>query len=332
MVLETLYDILRSEKHPLTLTIMAFIVTTVAMLLAYNSFAEATSVSTLLFITLGFMPIIHRIFISEEEKDIDEKDVPFAFIATHFDVVRAYGWIFVGMVIAFSFWAVVLPDSSEKCSGTIGCMLPTKGLVFSEQKKVHFAITGKITDGFAATGNFIGEGQCFGAGKSFERCFMLIFKNNFGVMARAIVFSFLWGAGAIELLAWNASVIGFFIGSEITEKSFSAGLSRAIGYLPHGMPEVMAYFIAAIAGGIIHAAISKKVFRHFELRTVLIDVALLCLLATITLFIAALIETAAIFNYWDISIAGVAAFFVLFFVLYIPSVRYRIDKIRESNQ
>lgn len=319
MVLETLYNILRSEKHPLTLSVMAFIVSSVAMLLAYNTFPEAASVSTLLFITVGFMPIIHKLFISEEEKEISEKDVPFAFIATHFDVIRSYGWIFVGMVLAFSFWAVVLPNSTDHCSG-IGCALPEKSSIFGEQKRVYSSITGKV----------IGDGDCFGEGKSFESCFMLIFRNNFGVMARAIVFSFLWGAGAIELLAWNASVIGFFIGSEVTANSFEGGVAKAVGYLPHGIPEVMAYFIAAIAGGIIHAAISKNRFADHELRIVLLDVGLLCLLATVTLFIAALIETATIFSYWDISIAGIIAFFALFFILWIPSVRYHIDKMREK--
>ncbi len=327
MVLETLYSLLRSEKHPLTLSLMAFIVTTMAMFLAYNTFPEATSVSMLLLITVGFMPIIHRLFVSEEEKETSESDVPFAFIASRSHVIHSYGWIFVGMVLAFGFWSVMLPDSAAGCANSpfgLACAIPPKDAVFTEQKKVHAAITGNAI----ATGEVIGDGECFGNGKEFSRCFTLIFKNNFGVMARAIIFSFLWGAGAIELLAWNASVIGFFIGSEVTANSFEAGVARAVGYLPHGMPEVMAYFIAAIAGGIIHAAISKNAFQKHELRTVLLDVALLCLLATITLFIAALIETASIFNYWDIAIAGVVAFFALFSILYMPSVRYHIDRMR----
>ncbi len=327
MVLETLYSVLRSEKHPLTLVLMAFIVTTLAMFLAYNSFPEAASVSTLLFITVGFMPIIHRLFITEEEKEVSEKDVPFAFIATHFAVVRAYGWIFVGFVVAFSTWSVALPDNQDACTG-LWCGIPPKDAMFDEQKKVYSSITGKVA---ADSGRVIGEGECFGNGKVFDRCFMLIFKNNFGVMARAIIFSFLWGAGAIELLGWNASVIGFFIGSEVTANSFEAGLARAVSYLPHGVPEIMAYFIAAIAGGIIHAAISKSTFQKHELRIVFIDVVLLCILATLVLFIGALIETASIFSYWDVSIAGVAIFFALFFVLWMPSVRYHIDKMRETG-
>lgn len=325
MVLETLYGLLKPEKHPLTLAVLAFIITTAAMLISYNNFPESTSVLTILFITLGFMPIIHNIFVNEEKREVDEADVPFAFIATHFGVVRSYSWIFIGMVIAFSFWSIALPAAveAEKCSGSL--CLPPKELVFSEQKKVYSAITGK------ATANVIGEGVCFGNGRSFERCFFLIFNNNFGVMARAILFSFIWGAGAIELLGWNASVIGFFIGSEITEKSFDAGLARAVSYLPHGVPEILSYFIAAIAGGIIHAAVSKSTFRKNELKVVFVDVVLLMLLSTIILVIGAIIETSSIFGYWEAAIAGVIAFFALLLFLYVPAIRYKINKVREYH-
>ncbi|VVB99190.1 Stage II sporulation protein M [uncultured archaeon] len=327
MVLETLYETLRSEKHPLTLTLVAFIITTAAMLIAYNNFPESTSALTMLFITIGFMPIVHKIFVGEEEKVVDEKDRPFAFISTHFNVIHSYGWMFVGMVIAFGFWAVALPDSNDGCSG-LACIVPTKNDVFTEQKKVYSAITGKaIFD--ESTGNAVGQAECFGESKSFDRCFMLIFKNNFGVMSRAIAFSFVWGAGAIELLAWNASVIGFFIGSEVFSKSLDAGIARAIGYLPHGAPEITAYFIAAIAGGIINAMVSKSKFRKHEISLVVTDVVMLLVLATIILFLGALIETATIFGMLQIAIGGIIAFFTLFLILYIPSVRYGISQMRE---
>ena len=44
-----------------------------------------------------------------------------------------------------------------------------------------------------------------------------IFINNMGVLFLCIIFSFLYGAGAIFILTWNASVIAAAIGSFIVE-------------------------------------------------------------------------------------------------------------------
>ena len=273
------------------------------------------------FVAVALMPIINALLVSTEEREVDEDSMPFAFIATHFDVLHIYAWIFIGMIAAYTFWSVALPEDNSGCTG-MGCFLPEKSKVFSEQKKVYGGITGKL----------VGESECFSdRTKSFEKCFRLIFNNNTWVMILAVIFSFIWGAGAIFLLGWNASVIGLFIGAEITSRSIDAGIVRAISYLPHGIPEITAYFLAAIAGGIISAAISKKKFRKDELRIVFIDTFMLLLLAVITLLIGAFIETAAIFSQWEASLGGVIAFIALYAILYIPSVRYRVNKMRESG-
>ncbi|PIN85167.1 MAG: hypothetical protein COV47_03690 [Candidatus Diapherotrites archaeon CG11_big_fil_rev_8_21_14_0_20_37_9] len=318
MVLESLLSSKSAKKHPVTLFFMAFIVATIGMLIAYNSFPGSSSVLAIAFVAVAFMPIMHTLFRDEEEQEIDESNVPFAFISTHFEVIHIYSWIFLGLIVASAFWYVALPESNDDCSG-FGCLLPEKGKVFAEQKRTYTGITGKI----------VGESECFNTDtKSFSNCFMLIFTNNTGVMILAIIFSFIWGAGAIFLLGWNASVVGFFIGSEVTAKSLESGLARAISYLPHGAPEILAYFLAAIIGGIISATISKQKFRPHELRIIFVDTILLTLLAIITLFIGAFIETAEIFGYLDFALLGLIALAVLYMVLYIPNIRYHINKVR----
>ncbi|MCR4335680.1 MAG: stage II sporulation protein M [archaeon] len=321
MVLESITSLNLAEKHPIALFFTAFIMTTIAMFVSYKLFPSSSAVLTIAFVTIVFMPLMHNMFKKEEIKEVDEKDIPFAFIATHFNVIHIYSWIFIGMIVAYTFWGVALPDNNENCT-SFGCFLPAKQDVFLEQYRVHGKITGKI----------VGETECFNEkSKSFGSCFELIFVNNSWVMVLAIIFSLIWGAGAIFLLGWNASVIGLFLAMEITAKSLDAGIVRALGYLPHGIPEIMAYFIAAIIGGIISAAISKKTFQPHELRIVAIDTCLLLLLATITLFIGAFIETASIFNYFDAALGGIIAFAALFFILYIPGVRYKINKIRKEK-
>jgi len=322
MVLESISNLGGAEKHPFTLFFMAFIVTSIGIFVSAKTFPESASVLTIAFVAVAFMPIMHSLFAQEEKQEVDEKDMPFAFISTHFDVIHIYSWIFLGMIAAYSLWAVILPISNDDCSG-LSCILPEKTVVFSEQNKVHSSLTGKV----------IGENECFNKEtRSFGPCFELIFLNNFWVMVLAILFSFIWGAGAIFLLGWNASVIGLFIGMEVLTKSIDAGIIRAISYLPHGIPEIMAYFVAAIAGGIISAAISKKKFQPHEVRIVLVDTVLLLFLASITLFIAAFIETAAIFNYMDAAMAGIIIFAALYFLLYFPGVRYKINKLRKRTR
>ena len=326
MVLESLSSLENAEKHPVVLFFMAFLVSSAGLFLAFNSFPGSSSVLAIAFVAVAFMPILHSLFIMEEINEVDEKDVPFAFISTHFDVIHIYSWIFLGLIVAYAFWYAVLPMDNSACTG-MGCLLPEKPRIFSEQNKVYSGITGLS----AATGKVTGETECFNAKtKSFTSCFGLIFMNNAWVMALIIIFSFIWVAGAIFSIAWNASVIGTFIGIEITSKSVDAGIARAVSYLPHGIPEVMAYFVAAIMGGIISATISKRNFRKGELKVVLVDSLLLGMLALITLFIGAFIETAEIFAYWDVAVAGIVAFAALYIILYIPAVRYRINKIRKE--
>lgn len=322
MVLESLTSVENARKHPFTLFFITFAITTASLFVAYHTFPESSSVLAIAFVAFAFMPIIHDLLVKSEEEEIDEDDMPFAFIATHFDVIHIYGWIFVGMILTYSFWSVVLPEENGQCSG-FGCILPAKSEIFSEQNKVYGGITGKVTGG----------SECFNEGtKTFERCFTLIFNNNTWVMLLAIIFSFIWGAGALFLLGWNASVIGLFIGLEITSRSLGAGVARAVSYLPHGIPEIMAYFVAAIAGGIISAAISKKKFREHELRIVFIDTVLLLVLAVVTLLIGAFIETAEIFSYWEAALGGIIAFAALYLILYVPSIRYRVNRLRESGK
>ncbi len=318
MVLESLSNFKKAEKHPVMLFFVAFITTTLAMFVSYTIFPASSSILTIAFIALVFMPIMHTLFIEEEEQEVEERDTPFSFISTHFDVIHIYSWIFIGLVFTYAFWTVILPDTNTDCEG-VGCNVPTKEKIFAEHNNVYSNITGKI----------IGETECFNSNtKSFTNCFELIFLNNSWIMILAVLFSLLWGAGALFLLSWQASVVGFFIGNEILANSLESGIARAISYLPHGIPEIMAYFVAAIAGGIISAAISKSSFKKHELGVVLVDTVLLILLAFVTLFIGAFIETAEIFGHWEIATLGVGAFGALYMVLYVPAVRYRVRKLR----
>ena len=120
-----------------------------------------------------------------------------------------------------------------------------------------------------------------------------------------ILFSFLYGLGAIFILTWNASVIGTAIGNFVRTELYQLGSQFHLGlgfnyfqiisiglfkYIIHGMPEIMAYFVAGLAGGIISVAAIKHDFGTRKFEHILLDSADLILLALFLLFIAALLE------------------------------------------
>ena len=124
----------------------------------------------------------------------------------------------------------------------------------------------------------------------------------------AIILSFVYGAGAIFLIAWNASIIGVVIGKDILliaatitgfgSLNFAAAYFPALVYglrfLPHGLPEVVGYFVGAVAGGIISVAITKKKYATHEFANISKDALIMAGIAVLLLFIAAVIEAAII--------------------------------------
>jgi uncharacterized membrane protein SpoIIM required for sporulation len=116
-----------------------------------------------------------------------------------------------------------------------------------------------------------------------------IFSNNVQVLILTLIFSLILGAGAIFILAWNASVIAaairIFTSSNISK--LPAGLGR---YMVHGIPEIAAYFVGALAGGILSVAIIRKEFHKKTFWNICQDIIILVIIALAILFISAAIE------------------------------------------
>jgi len=105
--------------------------------------------------------------------------------------------------------------------------------------------------------------------------------------------SFFFGTGALFILSWNASVIGVFVSNLAKEFSAKYSYSLAQGHLDallsiavHGIPEIGAYFIAGIAGGILSFGMIRG--RHdFRIAK---DAAALYMLSALILVFAAVLE------------------------------------------
>ena len=128
--------------------------------------------------------------------------------------------------------------------------------------------------------------------------FMAILENNVYVMIFTLIFSLIFGAGAIFILAWNASVIAAAIGifSSYRIQNIPLGVSR---YMIHGFPEIAAYFITALAGGIFGVGVIRNGVTNKKFLRIVENVVVLLFIAMIILVIAAAIEvylTPAFFN------------------------------------
>jgi len=284
MVLESLINPAKMEKSPKNMFLIGLVYSTVAVFLSYWIFKTYSSMIMVFLTTMAAIPLMYHTIKWEEEKDLQDFTEKML-IKEHSKALKSFIFLFLGFVLAFTLWYVVLPSELV-------------GTLFDTQSATINTINGRIT-GMSMT----------------ESLGLLskIFLNNIKVLIFCILFSFLYGSGAIFILTWNASVIGTAIGnfirSGLAAASSTVGIDQvghyfqviSIGllkYAIHGIPEILAYFTAGLAGGIISIAVIRHDFGNRKFEHILLDSADLALLSIAILFIAALLEvfvTPAIF-------------------------------------
>lgn len=275
MVLESLTTPFNAEQRPNRMILLGFIYTTIAIFLSLMVFRSYSSMIMVFLTAMAAIPLIYQMIIMEHEKDLQGMGEHWL-MKEHTKALRVFIFLFIGMTIAFAIWYTFLaPD--------------TISVLFQSQSETIGAInTGSVT----------------GSAADFNR-FSVIFLNNVRVLVFALLFSFLYGSGAIFILTWNASVIGAAIGNtvrsglaEITAnigvptitQYFSVGAYGLLRYTIHGIPEILAYFMAGLAGGIISIAAIRHDFGTKKFEHILLDSADLLLLALVTVFIAGVLE------------------------------------------
>ena len=258
VVLERILEVKYGRKQPLLIFFLGFIVSIIALFISYTVFKESTGLFTVVIISLVMVPFMNKM-LHYEEHETEKTGERETFFQRHGDVISAYAALFCGMVLAMSVVFVILPeDVVEK--------------IFDEQIKEVNLIQGRFT---------------------FGSQFLDIFSNNMSVLMISFLFSFLLGTGAILILSWNASVLSSAIG--LLAKSFGGvrGIPVAIlTFIPHGFFELTAYFIGAIAGGLISAAVMRK--RSYKFWYIIKDCMKLLMVSVVLLVIGAVIETAII--------------------------------------
>ena len=108
-------------------------------------------------------------------------------------------------------------------------------------------------------------------------------------MIFTLLFSLIFGAGSIFVLACNASVIAAAINifAKYHLANIPLGLAR---YMIHGFPEIAAYFITALAGGMFGVGAIRNGIKSPRFLRVVENSFVLLFVAIIVLVIAALLE------------------------------------------
>ncbi len=275
MALESIIKPSKAAEHPARMFLVGFLYASIALFLATWIFRSHASLIMVFLTVIASIPFMYKTMQREEKVDIDLKKEK-SILKQHAQVIKFLLALFMGYVLAFSLWFVILPSSMVQS-------------LFSSQLETIQVINNQIS----------------GAAISSVNIFLQIFFNNFKVLLFCLFFSFFYGAGAIFILTWNASVIGAAIGTLVKEKLaeaalvagavnvfhyfqfFSLGLLR---YVLHGIPEIAAYFIGGLAGGIISVAMVNRDLESGKFTTILRDALDLSLIAVGILIAAAFIE------------------------------------------
>ena len=286
-MLESLINPKSAEKGPWKMFFIGLIYGSLSLLIVHWFFASDVVLSkfsgmiVVTFCVMFSLPFMYYLIKQEEEQD-EQVEGFFSVWRVHSDAIYALMWLFLGFVVAFSFWYIFLQDSNLfNAQIETYCMINSPGNI--EDCVTKYDFTQKLTSTGAATK---------------EMRFLSIIENNIYVMIFTLIFSLIFGAGAIFILAWNASVIaaaiGVFTKYTITEIPF--GIAR---YMIHGFPEIAAYFITALAGGIFGFGAIKNGIRDRKFLRVVENVVILLFIAIIILIVAAVIEvyfTPILFN------------------------------------
>lgn len=258
MVLESLLSKREVERKPSEMFFYSALVTSAALWLSHAVFPSHASIVFLFLVTIAVAPLVYAV-LKDKEREDEHASIDKAFWERHADVLSIYAFQFLGVVFAVSFWYAALPSS----------YLPS--LFGLQQSTVE------------ALGAFTSDYSLFG-----------ILLNNVKVASLAFAVSFLFGTGAIFILSWNASVLGVFIGGLARDMAFTAGLlawpsalvSGLTSIALHAVPEIGAYCIAGIAGGILSAGVIRGKRRTVILK----DASALATASSFLLVIAAVLE------------------------------------------
>ena len=274
MVLESLISPFSAEKHPWEMFFIGILYSSVAIFISIQIFENMAGLMAVFLTVMAAIPVVYSTIKLEERKDALGYSEG-TLLKEHSKALASFAFLFIGMTVAFTLWYIFLP-------------IDMVHNLFSIQIDTIKNINSNVT------------------GASLSSAFFLrVLLNNLKVLLFCILFSFFYGAGAIFILTWNASVIsvaiGTFFRNNISVYAGAIGMQKLAGYfhifsisvlryMVHGLPEILAYFVGGLAGGIISVAVIRHDLMTKNFRRIALDSTWLILISVILLVLAALCE------------------------------------------
>jgi len=277
-MLESIINPKRSERGPWKMFFVGIIYASLSLLLVHWFFkndptlSNASGILVVVFCIMFSLPYMYFI-IKREEREDEQIEGLLGVWRVHKDAIYSLMWLFLGFIVAFSFWYIILQDANL--------------LNFQIQTYCQINNPGNV-ENCVSQYSYEALNSATGAATK-EMRFLSILENNVYVMIFTLIFSLIFGAGAIFILVWNASVISAAVGIFARYKisDLPLGLAR---YMIHGFPEIAAYFITALAGGIFGVGIIRHGWKDRRTLRVIENTVILLFIAILILIFAGILE------------------------------------------
>jgi uncharacterized membrane protein SpoIIM required for sporulation len=297
-MLESLLSLKELYKRPYIMLPWAFIMASIGTLVAIQV-AFPVQVSSACFDTTGLFAVLFTVIpsvyfitlmikrdelIGESLAREHRKDDMWA---RHGREILILVFFFLGLTLAFAFWSFTLHDTAFD---------------------IQLQKIGQIRGTGAVTGAELSQ-------------FNRILFNNLNVMVFSFIFSLIFGAGAVFIIVWNASILGVFVGARLSQYAWDIPYHTGV-FLPHGIPEIVGYLFAGLAGGIMSAAVIRGKGLD-TMKVVLRDALLLMAFAIFSVLCGAAIEALG----FELQVIGMVAFYGVFVYLVIHALESKYSDI-----
>jgi uncharacterized membrane protein SpoIIM required for sporulation len=271
-MLEQIYPVKLLEDSPLYALLLGIGYSIIGIGLAVILFPEDPALVAVALISIMLYPTINSLMRQEESIETEKEEFNvFVFLKDHKSVFIIYLLLFMGMILTFSFFALLLPSLATNH-------------IFENQINVLY---------HGSTGGAVFQKEVFSD----------IFRNNIVVLTVIFITAFVIGDGGIFLLVWNASVWGTIFGNLAKTAAFNSNNNPLFYFFlvllivtPHMLLEAFAYIASATTGGVISKAVIHESLLSKRFNYIMTNTVISIIFALIVLVIAVCVETYVLGN------------------------------------
>jgi uncharacterized membrane protein SpoIIM required for sporulation len=277
MVFEQIFNVKWIERRHVYSFFLGIFFTFIGFITSFIIFRQILGLATIFFTVILAIPSINILFSREEGINASEKKSFFQEYEALFDI---FLYFFLGSFLAFLIIGLI------NISYLYGGKLEGNELLQLEPTRSDFQIPRPDLA-------FVEESKL----SQYINAIKPIIINNIYVMLVSFFLSLFYGAGAIFLIIFNASIFAYGVMTLLRSRELLPHLSTLwysicnIGIFSfHLLPEVSAYLLAAIAGGILSKAFVREKFLSARFRKFIFDSLKLLFVSIFLVIDAAFIE------------------------------------------